>query len=717
MTQRVLASFENTRVKHGGASLFYVVGLIGALAVLLMLTLIYLAMVAGAGWLLYLHVSTNFWWFDVGDRAQQRVFMMLAYLIVAFVGSVLVVFLVKPLFAPAARRSLPVTLDPIQEPALFALIHRICDVVGAPRPAEVRVDCHVNASAGLRRGMASLFSGDLSLTIGMPLVAGLTARQLAGVLAHEFGHFSQGAGMRLSYLVRSYHHWFARLVYERDGCDKWLEGLATDDGADARMLWRFVRRCVQAERAVLSWLMHAGGFFSGFLSRQMEYDADRYEALVAGTGEFAFTTRRFRALNVAHDQIIQEAQRLWSKGELPDNVPEMVARREREMPKEIRHKVERMSADEETRWWSTHPADEDRIAAVEKMSAPGVFRLEVPAATLFRDFAELSRTVSIHWYEVDLGLDLNHVNLLGSAQAEAVQTIDSGRQRALSSFFGGTLFADRLLPVPMAAPEQWKAAAEYCKRSLRDYAKSAQVESDACARLMRHSTGCELLDVGYRVEHLTDFFMESTSEATARQMLGKMQIEHTKISARMRIFEEAAWTRITAALAWKFNDPSTDEDWKRHVTRLVSAERVLAEACAKLREGWIPASTTSALMHLSGGLADPSQILECASKHDRILRTVMESARSKLSAAEDPYAATAASLARTLWTEEPQARFAVETFGIFERAVCVHAVRISGDLCLMAHEVEKSWSPAAKGAPPSADHESTSWCGLAMAYQ
>jgi Zn-dependent protease with chaperone function len=71
------------------------------------------------------------------------------------------------------------------------------------------LDLQVNASASFRRGFLSLFSRDLTLTIGLPLVAGLTVRQLGGVLAHEFGHFAQGAGMRLTFVVRSVNAWFA----------------------------------------------------------------------------------------------------------------------------------------------------------------------------------------------------------------------------------------------------------------------------------------------------------------------------------------------------------------------------------------------------------------------------------------------------------------------------------------------------------------------------
>ena len=41
-------------------------------------------------------------------------------------------------------------------------------------------------------------------------------------MAHEFGHFTQGFGMRISYLVRSISWWFTRVVYQRDQWDERL---------------------------------------------------------------------------------------------------------------------------------------------------------------------------------------------------------------------------------------------------------------------------------------------------------------------------------------------------------------------------------------------------------------------------------------------------------------------------------------------------------------
>ena len=79
-------------------------------------------------------------------------------------------------------------------------------------PSRIDVDTEVNASAHLRRGLKSVPGRDLVLTVGLPLAGGLSLPQLAGVLAHEFGHFAQGTGMAATYMIRTVNAWFARVV-------------------------------------------------------------------------------------------------------------------------------------------------------------------------------------------------------------------------------------------------------------------------------------------------------------------------------------------------------------------------------------------------------------------------------------------------------------------------------------------------------------------------
>ena len=96
----------------------------------------------------------------------------------------MLLFMIKPILARPARKPDPVRVSSEDEPSLFAFIAQICRQVGAPMPQRVQVDCQVNASAGFLPGPLSILNRDLVLTIGLPLAAGLSVRELGGVLAH-----------------------------------------------------------------------------------------------------------------------------------------------------------------------------------------------------------------------------------------------------------------------------------------------------------------------------------------------------------------------------------------------------------------------------------------------------------------------------------------------------------------------------------------------------
>ena len=134
-------------------------------------------------------------------------------------GAVMVVFLIKPLFFRIRDERRRRSLTRSAQPLLFELVDRICEATGAPIPQRIDVDYQVNASAQPLGGIWSVATGKMVLTIGIPLIAGMSARQLAGVLAHEFGHFSQKIGMGASLIIRKVKFWFLRVVYQRDTLD------------------------------------------------------------------------------------------------------------------------------------------------------------------------------------------------------------------------------------------------------------------------------------------------------------------------------------------------------------------------------------------------------------------------------------------------------------------------------------------------------------------
>ncbi|MDG1894422.1 MAG: hypothetical protein P8J37_05915 [Fuerstiella sp.] len=92
----------------------------------------------------------------------------------------IVLFMLKPLFGKPPHTSGRRTVEREDEPLLFDFVERICDIVEAPHPAEIEIDCTINAAASFNRGLLSLLSGDLRLTVGISMVAGLNVRQFAG---------------------------------------------------------------------------------------------------------------------------------------------------------------------------------------------------------------------------------------------------------------------------------------------------------------------------------------------------------------------------------------------------------------------------------------------------------------------------------------------------------------------------------------------------------
>ena len=132
------------------------------------------------------------------------------------------------------------------------------------------VDLQLNAFAGFRRGLPDLLRRRLTLSIGLPLVAGLSVRQFGGVLAHEFGHFSQGAAMSLTFLSERERR-FARVVYERDAWDDRLRSGAQGNDFRFGIILHLARAMVWVTRRILWLLMNVGHAVSCFMMRQWNW--------------------------------------------------------------------------------------------------------------------------------------------------------------------------------------------------------------------------------------------------------------------------------------------------------------------------------------------------------------------------------------------------------------------------------------------------------------
>ncbi len=407
--------------------------LVGVAALMLLLPAIYGAIALASLFLTY--------WLAMPGRDLFFSAMRPGYISVVGFGAVCLAaflftaFLFRPFFARRERGLRAVSLDPVREPVLHALVEKIAEATGAPMPCEILVDANVNASASLSKGV---LSRDLTLTIGLPLFWGCDVRSLTGVLAHELGHFSQRYGMRASRMVFGINHWFYRQVHERDRWDEFVERLGERDFALFGLASALAQLGSFLCRLLLASLAQAAGVISMSFSRQMEFDADRYEIALVGSEHYEHTAKAMRLLGAAQARVLDEIGGALAAGTMADNLPCMFARRAAQFTdqdcKRILAGIEEMN----TSVFDTHPADQERIRAARQANAASRFDFEGSAQGLLRELERLSKVTTLQWYRA-LGFDVQPSDLVPVASVEAeVQQLERATQAAEEYFDGLT---------------------------------------------------------------------------------------------------------------------------------------------------------------------------------------------------------------------------------------------------------------------------------------
>lgn len=386
----------------------YRCGLCLTTGAMVILPMIYAGIVGIAAWGVYTYAI-------FGTAIIGRNWLtLIAYCGPLIAGSILIAFMVRPLFSLFPASTGRCSLRRADEPVFFAFVDRICDTVGSPKPVRIEVTCDVNASAGFDWGFSSFLKGHLVLTVGLPLVSGIRARNLAGVLAHEFGHFSQGSGLRLVATIRYIEAWFARVVYHRDHWDEKLEHWAKNSDIRVGLIFYLAIFFVWVTREILHGLMYLGGAISSYMSRQMEFDADRYEARVVGTATFEQTCRSLITLNLASRKAMAGLSQAWIDRKLSNNYPIFVAAQHRMLPAPLVQETVATIMNRKAGIFDSHPDDAARIASVRREGTHGVFELDTDAVELFADFGALARRATLHFYRNDCGLEVKSDHLMTS---------------------------------------------------------------------------------------------------------------------------------------------------------------------------------------------------------------------------------------------------------------------------------------------------------------
>jgi Zn-dependent protease with chaperone function len=436
----VLQELAQKGLKRARPSPAYALQLFLVTLCCLLVPMLYAGLVVGLGvglawYLMHIHEYLG---------GLRNIWLLLCiYGVPAISGGILLLFMARPFFLPSQRGDEPLELDLACEPRLQLVINQLCQAIGLRPPVAVQLSNEVNASVHFENGWSGFFSGRKVLTIGMPLVAGMSVQQFVGVLGHEFGHFAQRLGMRCNFLVNSVNAWLEVRSYDRDPWDDRLQEWLENDP------WWILQLAVWvAQQGIeLSRLLMRGCFSLSFrlsrsLSRQMEFDADRYESLLAGSAAFRGSALQLRSLSWAWREVDQQNARTWRERRLLRDMPHATAEKATSMSPATRKQMEQSLDEGSTRYWHTHPADLARIQYSEALQAPGYLHDARPAAVLFEHFAEHCQSVTQAYY-AELGLDYDEQQLQDSQQ---IFQISAQREEALDQLWEWTGRQWRNLP-------------------------------------------------------------------------------------------------------------------------------------------------------------------------------------------------------------------------------------------------------------------------------
>lgn len=520
---------------------------------------IYLALVGAVVWFTARWAATQH--VLVTDLGSARAGLFL-YAVPILVGLIVCYAFVVPLFARRPPRAEAPELRREDAPQLMALVERIADSMGAPRPALYTLDQAVNASASLRPGLSGLLLGQLELRIGLPLVAGMSVQHLGGVIAHELGHFAQGAGMRLQVFIHRTMAWMARLAsppsdphVERDFGNSVIVAVAVMASDLVIGLSRYVWRA----------LFHLALLVSSYCLRQMEFDADRWSVRFVGSDGFEPSFRRISELALAEAKARMTLGSAWQQGKLADDYSALVVAHAGALALAERSAVERELREGRTQRFDTHPAIPERVANAQREGKRGVLASAggAPASSLFRNFAALSEQQSASLYRERLGPGAGTAQLVPAAGLVETATRELKAAQSCSDYLGAhPLFEATIAGAALRAPAHAGASEPARDISVETLAKArAEVAAGSSqhgeltvkVRALQQQLGAvmrmrALLSVGIPLPDGA-FGLPPMDRSEAESEVGRIKGDVAKGLARLVELQRPGVTRLRVALA------------------------------------------------------------------------------------------------------------------------------------------------------------------------
>lgn len=323
-------------------------------------------------------------------------------------GFLVLFFLIKFLFKThKVDRSHLVEITREEQTRLFQLIDEIVADVGTTFPKRVYLSADVNAAVFYDSSFWSMFLPiKKNLQIGMGLVNTVTEEEFRGVLAHEFGHFSQRS-MKVGSYVYNVNQIIYNMLYDNQGFDNIVQRWASASWYFAIFVIVAIK-IVQGIQWILGKLYRLINLSYMSLSREMEFHADEVAAYATGSAPLGQSLLRIDMAQQALSSVLQFYGQKMTDGTISANVYPQQTHALQLLAKENKVPVidglpvpESADLHQFTtskivikNQWASHPSTADRVAALKRLDVAIPRSMPGPANKIFNKLEQIQEQMT-----------------------------------------------------------------------------------------------------------------------------------------------------------------------------------------------------------------------------------------------------------------------------------------------------------------------------------
>lgn len=324
------------------------------------------------------------------------------------IGLLILFFMVKFVFSKnKTDRSQLIEIKQQDEPRLFAFVQEIVDETGTDFPKKIYISSEVNASVFYDSSFWSMFLPvKKNLHLGVGLMNSVTVDEFKGIVAHEFGHFSQRS-MKVGSYVYNVNYILHNMLYDNASYDTIISKWANISGYFSFAAVIGVK-IIEGIQWVLRKVYEVVNINYLALSREMEFHADEVAANVAGSQALATSLVRLDLAAHSYSNTLDFYGGKIKDNKKPDNIfPQMsyvMAHWGNEFKLPVVNGLPAATLVSKTRFnksklgfgdqWSSHPSDKDRIKKLEALNIPAKTTNTSLAVTLFSDAEKAQKAVT-----------------------------------------------------------------------------------------------------------------------------------------------------------------------------------------------------------------------------------------------------------------------------------------------------------------------------------